>query len=135
MKTYFVDANVFLRFILKDNETQWDVAVDYFNTAKRGEIRLIFITEVIAEIEYVLRKLYKIDRSQIVSYISSLISMPYILIPDRTILHTVLAIYPTQTLDLVDIILCCKAQKDNADVLSFDADVEKIMRKLVWNWL
>ena len=62
MITYLVDTNVFLRFVLKDNPLQYKKAEAYFHDAKNGDVRLVFLPDVIEEIVYVLQKVYKIER-------------------------------------------------------------------------
>jgi len=40
MPVYYIDANYFLRFILKDNLNQWKIANGYFEKAKQEKIKL-----------------------------------------------------------------------------------------------
>ena len=40
MKKYFLDTNVILRFLFKDNEQYYNQAKSYFEKAKNGEIEL-----------------------------------------------------------------------------------------------
>lgn len=126
MPVYFIDANYFLRFILKDSLSQWKIANSYFEKAKQEKIKLVFLTEVILEIEYVMRKVYKLDRKLIFKYISTLLVINSFEIVDREILKMAILIYLNKNIDLVDVILFYKAKSKQAEILSFDKDFDKI---------
>jgi len=126
MKAYLVDTNIFLRFILQDNKKFAQVAKKYFLKAKEGKVKLIFIPEVILEINYVLRKVYQLSRKEVAKHLSTLVKTPYFDIRNRDILIKALKIYSRINLDLADIILYVSAKKEGAHLLSFDKDFKKI---------
>lgn len=126
MKIYFADTNIFLRFLLKDNPKFSKKARSYFTLAKKGRIRIIVLSVVILEIEYVLRKVYSLSRQEIAKKISSLVKSIYFEIEDRSLWLDVLAVYSKAKLDLVDIFLFEKAKANDAEVLSFDKDLIKL---------
>jgi len=126
MKKYYVDSNFFLRFILKDNLNQWKVANDYFKEAKLEKVKLVFLTETIIEIEYVLRKVYKLSRKIISKYLLTLLSISYFEITDRELLRDALLYYVKKNIDFVDIIIFLKAKEENAEVLTFDKDFDNL---------
>lgn len=131
MKVYYADTNVFLRFILGDISSQAKKARYYFSQAKKGQIKLIFLPEVIAEIEHILRKVYRLPKEEISQYLSSLIKSQYVHIDRRLAILNALEIYKNTNIDLVDIILFCTAKAENAQVLSFDKDVKKLQRRIL----
>jgi len=126
MPVYYIDANYFLRFILKDNLNQWKIANGYFEKAKQEKIKLVFLTEVILEIEYVMRKVYKLNRKLIFKYISTLLIINSFEIADREVLKSSLLKYLDKNVDFVDAILFYKSKNRHAEVLSFDKDFDKI---------
>lgn len=128
MKIYFADANIFLRFILKDNLSQWRLASSYFERSKLGKIKIIFFTEIILEIEYVMRKVYGFPKGIIVQHLSTLISVKNIDIPDRNALRNAFTLYADINIDLTDLVLFFKAQQQGGEVLSFDKDFQKLLR-------
>jgi len=128
MKEYYVDSNFFLRFILKDNLNQWKVANDYFKEAKLEKVKLVFLTETIIEIEYVLRKVYKLSRKIILKYLLTLLSINNFEITDKELLKDALLYYVEKNIDFVDIIIFLKARSQNAEVLTFDKDFDKISK-------
>lgn len=126
MKKYYVDANIFLRFILNDNERLAKKAKDYFQKAKEGNVKLIFASEILMEINYVLLKVYSVPKSKIIEYLSTIIKTPYLEIPDRKILLNSLDIYQKYSIDFIDALLFSYSIENNSEVLSFDADFKKL---------
>lgn len=130
MKIFYIDTNFILRFFLKDHKEHFSVAEDTFLQAKNGIISLVCITEVILEVEYVLRKVYKLPRKKIATVLRSLVDKKYIGFPDKKIIHSTLSLYNSiSQVDLVDIVLFLKACDSNAEVLSFDKDFKKLKKK------
>ena len=114
MPIYYIDANYFLRFILKDNLAQWKIANNYFEKAKQEKIKLVFLTEVILEIEYVMRKVYKLNRKLIFKYISTLLIINSFEVIDREVLKLALLTYLDKNIDFVDAILFYKSKNRQA---------------------
>ncbi len=128
MKTYFIDSNIFIRYFLKDNPAQFQIATRYFNQAKNQEINLVIIPEIILEIDYVLRKVYQLPKSKILYALKSLVAIPYLDCRKKEFIINALALYKSVGVDLVDIFLYQQAQAENAQVFSFDKDFQKLAK-------
>jgi len=128
MKTYFADANIFLRFILQDDVKLAKFAEKHFLEARDNKIKPVFIPEIIIEINYVLEKVYSLTRTEIFKYLSGLIDTPYLEIKDREIFQKGLRIYDSCSVDLVDILLYVRAKQEKGEVLSLDKDFKKLAR-------
>lgn len=126
MKSYFADTNFYLRFILKDNKNQTKKTKGFLAIAKKGKIKIIFLPEVILEMEFVLRSVYSLSRKEIVRYLFPLIKTDYLEIQEREIWLPAFKIFQETNLSLFDIFLFLKAKKENAEVLSFDKDFKKL---------
>jgi len=126
MKRYYVDANIFLRFLLNDDATQADLAERYFEQAKREEIELTIIPLTIIEVVYVLTKVYKETRSQVTKNIKTILSMSYLKVKQRKELLQAVELYERHNVDFVDTFLYACAKNDTAEVLSFDKDFKKL---------
>lgn len=129
MKKYFLDTNVILRFLLKDNEKHYNLARGYFEKAKRGEIELNLVPETLFEIDYVLRGVYSLTKDEVVDILLKLIKTPYLEISNRGVLITTVDTYQSTSVDLFDIYLYYHSLSKDAQVLSFDKDFEKIIKK------
>lgn len=128
MKTFFADTNLFIRFFLKDNLQLTRKSKLAFLRAKKKKIRLIVISEIIPEIEYIFRKVYHLSRKETEKHLSNLVKAPYFEIERRILWLEALKIYSETKIDLVDIFLFVMANKEKASILSFDKDFKKLER-------
>ena len=57
-----IDANVILRYLLKDNEVLFKKASSLLEKVKGGEEAVVIPESVLAECVYVLLRIYKVER-------------------------------------------------------------------------
>lgn len=126
MKKYIVDTNIFLRFLLKDNEKFYQQAKKYFIDAKDKKIVLILLSQVIFEIDYVLKGVYKLSRQESADILKNLMKFPYLQVENRQVIAEAIGKYAEKNIDLVDLFLLETARKEGAEVLSFDKDFSKL---------
>lgn len=107
-----VDANVILRYLLKDDEELYKKAENLFNDILSGRKKILLLHTVIAEVVYVLQKLYKVDRREIAEVLKELLKIK--------------SIFEKKSLDFVDCILCAYGGKHT--IVSFDKKVEKCVK-------
>ena len=120
MPKYFADANIFLRFLLKDHAEYFNLAKTYFEQAQDGRITVFLATETVLEINYVLRGVYTLSRQETAEKLPTIVQAPYLKVLDREILIEVVDKYKLINADLADLILYEKAQLAGAEVLTFD---------------
>lgn len=128
MKVYFADTNIFIRFLIRDNLKQANQARNYFSLAKAKKIQIVVLSEILIEIDYILRKVYGLSRLEITQKLSDLASSIYFDVKDRSSWIKTLELYPKTNFDLVDILLFEKAKSESGKVLSFDKDFQKLER-------
>ena len=126
MVTYLVDTNILLRLFLRDNESQAKIVDKYFQNCKKGKLKIVVLSEVIPEIEFVLRKFYKIDKKVIVKYLSGLVNTLYIEIEKRVVWKQAINIYRTNNVDIIDSLLYAESMNRKNEILCFDKDFNKI---------
>ncbi len=118
-----VDANVILRYLLKDNEQLYSKAEEFFEDVFKGR-RLVYISDaVLAEVVYVLEKLYKVNRIEISDVLIELMKVKYIKTTDKDVIMRALYIYSSKKIDFVDCLIC--AYGKDYEVISFDKDVSR----------
>jgi predicted nucleic-acid-binding protein len=126
MKSIVVDTNAFLRFFLNDISEQAESVEKLLQRGKNGEVKLIVPQVVIFEIHFALEKLYKIPKEEIIETLKSLISMDYLQIQDKDIFGKALERYSKYNLSLPDCFLRSAAEKENAELFTFDKKLEKL---------
>ena len=110
-----VDANFVLRYLLKDLEDQANEAFSILSS-----VSVCLLNEVIAEIVYVLEKVYKVDRERICIEIKELIESDNIQVNNIGVMNYALDIFSNSRLDFIDSLLCAYAKVTNAKFYTFD---------------
>ena len=123
--TIIVDANVILRYLLNDNQEQSKKAQNVLEEEK-ATIRY----EVIAEVVYVLRGVYKVSRKEISQIIIDLLKPENICVKDKDTLRMALDYYSYKKLDFVDLILLAYAKNHQCIIFSFDKRLNKEVKNI-----
>ena len=121
-----LDTNYILRFLLKDNEDMYKISKDTITTNK------CFIdNEVLAEVVFVLLKVYKVSKSDIRTTLEKFISFENIILNGKSTTISALKIFDERNLDFVDAILCAKSKKYT--VKTFDKKLNKCIESYKHN--
>lgn len=126
MKTLIVDTNVLLRHLLKDNASQFNEAKTYFDKAKREEIEILILPEVLLEVEFVLRRKYNVKKEDVVRGLLSLAKAQYFNVIERKLILDTIETYKNHNLHIVDCFVLQTAQIKGAEVLTFDKQLKKL---------
>ncbi|MBQ8385700.1 MAG: PIN domain-containing protein [Spirochaetaceae bacterium] len=114
----YVDTNILLRFIIDDNKELADIAE---NILKLDECHLL--PEVIPEIIYVLRSVYKYRREDIAQAIQRL--LPLVVVKEQLLTNLALTYFAQFNLDYVDCILLARNKLYGREVATFDKELEQ----------
>ena len=120
-----LDTNVILRYLLKDHEEFFEKAKKIFDEILSGRMTAQVLQAVLAEVVYVLEKLYRVEREEITEVLSQLLRIKRVHIKDKEIVLKALELYNKKKIDFVDALLC--AYGSERDVISFDKDVQKCL--------
>ncbi len=112
MQKTLIDANVILRYLLNDIE---EMSAEADKIIKSGAFTL---PEVIAEVVYVLKSVYKVERVEIANAICEFLKE--IDVKNKDIIIEALKIFSETSLDFVDCILIAYNKIENVPVFSFD---------------
>lgn len=116
------DANMVLRYLLDDNKEMAEKAEQYINT---GDVYVT--TEVIAEVVYVLKGVYSIERDNISVMITGFLDV--VECQEKDVLKAALSIYGTYNLDFVDCILYGYHIVKGAEIATFDKKLLKLISR------
>lgn len=115
-----IDTNVAVRFLLRDDEVQWDAADHLF----RGHEIAVGIM-VVLELEWVLRGVYGLHRNDIVAALRKLCGLPNVKMSDATMASELFTAYELG-FDLADALHVLEARKRNAEkFVTFDKALQK----------
>ena len=109
------DTNAILRYILRDNLAM--VA----KVKKQLLSEDCFIpVEVVAEIIYVLSKVYSVERDIVAKTVTDIANVSNITVAQKNVVLHALRVYASTTLDFVDCLLIGYAKKEGYTIFTFD---------------
>ena len=121
-----IDANAILRFTLNDNT---DMAIKVRELTAKTKVSVRY--EVLAEVVYVLNKVYSLPRAELVEGIKVYLANPNVEIESQEALSLALKTYAETNMDFVDCVLYGLSATYGYDVLSFDKQLNSMINKLV----
>lgn len=130
MKHIIIDTNVFARYFVRDNISQYEEAKKIFTKIEeekyRGSVSLLVIDELI----WVLESYYDLRRAIYIPQIMKVFSMKGIKIIEtrKSVVMRILGEMKDSSIDFTDIYLAYI--KEDKAILSFDRDFKKIATNL-----
>ncbi len=127
MKThYIVDTNVLMRYLLKDDELQYQSVAPYFLSDKH---LLVIPIHVLCEVVWLLTKSMKLKKSLVLGIILSLTEADNVIV-DQSLVQAGID-FMKYGGDFADGIIAHEVNRhDNASLLTFDKNAQKIARQL-----
>jgi len=129
MEKKLIDANVLLRYLLKDDETLFKKAYELLERVKDGKEFIIIPESVLAECVYVLLRIYRVDRQIVTEKLKLLFLYKGVVNPDKEDLIDSITLFGKTNLSIVDCILCAKSVNNKMPIFTFDDELKSICRK------
>ncbi len=127
MKKRFIDTNIFLRYLTKDDPSKYDKCREIFKKAIEGKIALVTSGMVIAELIWTLLSYYKIAKADIVEKVTIIVSTENLFIPDKNIIADALVLYSRKNIDYIDAYNAVFMRYHGLDeIYSYDRDFDAI---------
>ena len=121
MSKMLVDTNVVLRYLLRDNEEQAQIAKDLI------EGGAFLLPEVLMETSHVLRTFYEVDRQKISTQL--LIVLDWVEMEHKAVMIRAVEIFAETKLDFVDCILAAYQELENINVFTFDKKLNNVLKR------
>ena len=119
-----VDANIVLRYLLNDHEELSDEATIIIENND-----LLLPNEVIAEIVYVLEKVYGVKNDEISNILLELFKYKNIVVSDLEVLEEAFSLFSRRRLDFVDTLLYAYNKVKRYEIYTFDKKLNKLLGK------
>ena len=120
-----VDANAILRYTLNDNA---DMAARVSELIVKAKISVRY--EVLAEVVYVLNKVYALPRAELVEGIQVFLSSPNVEMESAEVVPLALKAYAETNMDFVDCVLYGLNAAYGHDIFTFDKQLNSKIRPL-----
>ena len=118
-----LDANIILRYLLNDDKVMADEAERIITEGS------VYVTiEVIAEVVYVLNKVYSIERNKIKSCLLEFVSE--VDVSEEQVIRLGLGAYAEHNLDFVDCILFAYNRVNGYEIRTFDKKLKKLLESI-----
>ena len=119
-----VDANIILRYVLHDHE-------DFYQQAKMlMEQKDIFIpVEIVAEVVYVLEKVYQAARDDIRQMLLTLSAYPNLTFHEHEVVMVSLNLFCDHHIDFIDAVLCAYHRVKHAEIHTFDKRLIRLLKQ------
>ncbi len=129
MEPLFLDTNLIIRFLTRDDPEQAARAYDAFQQAEAGRLTLVSTEGVVVEAVQVLssKQLYNLPRAVIRDQLTDILQVRGLEVPDRDTLLRALVLYAVTNLDFVDVLILAQMERRGiTTVLSFDRGFDRI---------
>jgi predicted nucleic-acid-binding protein len=125
---YFIDTNIFLRMIVKDDKQSAKDCAFLFNQIKKGEIKATISTLVLAEIQWTLKSFYGLEKQQITTILKSISEMKHLKTGDKYDIALALELYEKHNIKFIDALIasCPDILNKKTTIISFDKDFDKL---------
>ena len=111
-----VDTNILVRFSIEDDAQMAEAAAKTLEAAEKDREPLFVSLLVVLELNWVLASCYQFSRSDILDAFNELLSMPALTFEASDCLNSMIALGRTTKLDISDLLIGLKAQKEGCDI-------------------
>lgn len=125
----FVDTNIFIRFLTKDDPKKAAACYKLFEKATKGKIKLQTTESVIAETVYILcsKRLYHLSEERVAEVLTPIIRIRGLIIPYKTVILTAFSTYVKYKLDFEDALLLAHMYRIKTnEIYSYDYGFDKV---------
>lgn len=129
MESAFLDANVVLRYLLRDDETKAQHCLQLLERAEKKEITLRTTDLVIAELVWVLESpaTYDLPRERIRELLLPVVLLPGLKLPGKRLYREIFDIYVDLGIDFIDAYNAVHMEKRRLTrIYSYDSDFDRI---------
>ena len=110
-KSAWLDTNVILRFLLKDDPQLFQAVEPLFLQAEQGDLEIYIHPIIIAELIWTLESYYEYSKEKIAEVMIQLVEAKGVVVPDKEVIVGTLQNYKEKNVDFIDAYLVQYANK------------------------
>ncbi len=125
---YFIDTNIFLRVLIKEDEAQYSHCYSVLKTIKENEMKAQTSTLVLAEIVWTLNSYYKFSKKDTVVAVKSILYLRGLDIEDHYNYPKALELYEKYSIKFIDALIASHPEilEKKITIVSYDQDYKKL---------
>lgn len=121
----FIETSIFIRFFAKDDERKYEECVKLFSFIKEGKLNPYVSNIVLLEILFVLTRLYKFSKSEVIKDIRRILLLRNMTLIEKTNTREALSLWEKYNIKYGDCLIATQIPK-NTTIVTYDADFSKI---------
>jgi len=123
----FVDTNIFLRYLTRDDEQKAEQALALLRRVERGEEKIATSVMVIFETVFTLQHSYGVAREQTRQLLSDILSLRGLRVPGKSVLLRALDLYSNTNISFADAYNAAFMEASAvSEIYSWDTDFDKL---------
>ena len=127
----FLDTNVVLRYLTRDDEIKAEACFELLRRVQQGEEELTTCEAIVAEVVYVLsspRLPYRLDHAQIRARLLPILTLRGVRLPHKRVCLRALDLYASSAfLDFEDALAVAHMERrGTAEIVSYDRDFDRV---------
>ena len=125
----FIDANVILRYLTRDDPVKAERVKTLLERAQRGEVTLVTSESVITELVFVLSspKLYRLSREEIRAVLSPIVGLKGLKLPSRKAIVRALDLFAATSMDFVDALAVAQMEANGiSEIYSYNEHFDSL---------
>ena len=120
-----LDTNVLVRYLVRDDEHQYLQAESVMRELNK-DFRAYLSWTVLLEVFFVLKRVYRFQKSDLIRVIGDILRVEEFLIEDAALVYSALQIYRSAPVDFQDAMIAVKARAQGIErILTFDRKAEE----------
>jgi len=121
MRSYFVDTNIFIRYLTNDDPVKADRVEKLLSEAAVGKVRLVTAEMVLAEVVWVLESFYGLKNVEVGPMVKAILATPGLEVLNSALVEKALEYYLAHNIDFVDGYIAAVMDKHKiSDIYSYD---------------
>jgi predicted nucleic acid-binding protein len=127
MSIRFLDTNILLRYLTRDDEDKAQRALHLLMKVEQGEEKVMTSSLVVFETVFTLQSFYKIPRQQIKELLLPIITLKHLQLPDKIVYYHTFDLYITKNISFANAYNAAYMIAHQAsEVYSWNTDFNKI---------
>jgi len=123
----FLDTNIFLRYLTKDDEEKAYKVLDLLKKIEKGEKKAITSPLVIFELIFTLQKYYKLPKEEIKNLVLPLINLRGLKLPYKAVFEKTLEVFPNTNVSFADLFnYFFMLEHEVKEIYSYDEDFDEL---------
>lgn len=125
---YFVDTNIFLRVLTKDQKKHFKECTKFLEAVREGSVYAYTSTIVLSEIVWTLGSFYEFPKESVLEALEATLNLKNLEITDDFDARKALELFKQHNVKYIDAVIASlsEIQKETAAVVSFDKDFDKL---------